>query len=125
MIEKSKIKILVVDDEKGIRELFRYMLDPERFDVTTAANGLEGVLAVRRERYDLVFLDVHMPKMRGPEALVEMKKIKPDIKIIISSSSSDPDFIFERQVKDKGAIECIFKPCEVQGIMEIIERETG
>lgn len=125
MIENSRIKILVVDDEEGIRDLFQYMLDPERFDVTTANNGVEGILAIKREKYDLVFLDVHMPKMRGIEALAEMRKIKPDIKVIIASSCSDPGFMFERHVKEKGAIECIFKPWEVDCIMEIIERETG
>lgn len=65
MDKKSNPKVLVVDDECCLRELLRDILVAEGFKVDLAANGVEASTLVLREKYDLILLDLHMPKMDG------------------------------------------------------------
>ncbi|OGS27494.1 MAG: hypothetical protein A2297_09830 [Elusimicrobia bacterium RIFOXYB2_FULL_48_7] len=117
--------ILVIDDEKGIQELFRFLLETEGYHVTVANDGRDGVEIVKKEDFSLIFLDVHMPRMKGPEALRIIKQMKPDIPIVIFSSSSDANHAFERRAKELGAFECIYKPSTIEEILEVIERVLG
>ncbi|OGS20671.1 MAG: hypothetical protein A3J83_05090 [Elusimicrobia bacterium RIFOXYA2_FULL_40_6] len=118
---EKKARILIVDDEQGIRDLFKFLLEPLGYQVFTAIDGVEGVEMVEKESYDIVFLDVHMPRMRGPEALKVMKQLKPNQPVVIFSSGSDPRRIFEEEAKELGAYTCIYKPVEIDEILKIIE----
>lgn len=115
-------KILVIDDEQGIRDLFGFVLKPKGFEVFTANDGLEGVEMVKKDSFDIIFLDVHMPRMQGPEALKIIKQIRPNQAVIIFSSSSDPEFVFEKEAKKLGAYACLYKPVNVDDILETIEK---
>lgn len=119
-----KKKILIIDDEKGIQEMMQYFLSNEGFEVDTADNGKEGVELVKKNKYDFIFLDVHMPVMRGPEALAEIKKIKPEQIVFICSSSSDPEFSFEMKAKEMGASFCFYKPVDINDILNIISEAS-
>lgn len=120
-----KKKILVADDEKGIRDLFHFLLEPEGYEVFTVEDGLAAVEMIQKDSFDIVFLDVHMPKLRGPEAFKIIKQIKPQQIIIIFSSSSDPDFVFETEASRNGAFECIYKPVNIDEILDLIHRALG
>ncbi|OGS27497.1 MAG: hypothetical protein A2297_09845 [Elusimicrobia bacterium RIFOXYB2_FULL_48_7] len=122
---EKKARILMVDDEQGIRDLFKFLLEPLGYQVFTAIDGLEGVEMVKKESFDIVFLDVHMPRMRGPEALKVIKQLRPNQPVVIFSSSSDPKHIFEEEAKKLGAYTCIYKPVEIDEILKIIEEITG
>lgn len=115
-----KAKILVVDDEQGIRDLFYYMLTPLGYEIDSAVDGVEGIELFEKNKYDIIFLDVHMPRMQGPAVLKMIKQIKPDQTVIIFSSSSDPNFRFESEAKNLGAYTCIYKPFELEEILKII-----
>ncbi|HAF95323.1 MAG: hypothetical protein A2X34_02090 [Elusimicrobia bacterium GWC2_51_8] len=114
--------ILIVDDEPGFHELFRFILEPLGFTVSSAYNGLEGLERLKEHEYDIIFLDVHMPKMTGPELLKLIKGIKPLQLVVIMSSGSDPRQAFETTVKGLGAAACMFKPFELHQIMKNLER---
>ncbi len=101
--------------------MFRFLLEPQGFDVCTASDGLEAVEMVKKEAYDIVLLDVHMPKMKGPEALEAIKELRPEQIVVIFSSSSDPNFVFESQAKKLGAFECLYKPCDIEDILRVID----
>ncbi len=117
-------KILVVDDEKGIRDLFKFLLEPQGFAVFTANDGLEGVEMVKKDAFDIIFLDVHMPRMRGPEALKIIKQLRPTQIVVVFSSSSDPTYTFENKAKELGAYTCLYKPVDINEIFTIIEKAT-
>lgn len=121
---KMKEKILVVDDEKGIQDLFRFVLEAEGYEVFTADNGLEGLEMAKKHDFTVIFLDVHMPVMKGPEALRSIKKIKPKQNVVICSSSSDPTFSFEKEAKNLGAYVCLYKPVEMDEIIHLIKEVT-
>jgi signal transduction histidine kinase/DNA-binding response OmpR family regulator len=78
-------KVLVVDDEEGIRDLLTYELSSQGFLVTTAADGEEAVRKVKNESFNVVISDVKMPKMDGLETLEEIKKIDPDVEVIMAT----------------------------------------
>ncbi len=118
-------KILIADDEEGIRDLFRFILEPRGFEVFTAHDGEEAVEIVKKNNLDIVFLDVHMPVMRGPEALKIIKEIKPELVVVIFSSSSDPNFVFESEAMKLGAFDCMYKPFNIDDLLQIIERILG
>lgn len=121
----NDIRILVVDDEVGIRDLITYLLQPMGYHISTAQDGAEAINIVSQENFDIVFLDVHMPKMRGTEALEAIKKIRPNQIVIIFSSSSDPYYVFESQAKQKGAFDCLYKPFELDDLLNVINRAMG
>ncbi len=105
-----KKNILVVDDEQGFLDLYVYLLEPMGLSVTCARNGREALEKFKEQSFDLVLMDVHMPEMTGPEALKEMKKIRPSQKVIIFSSSSDPTQHMEDETLQNGALSCFYKP---------------
>jgi len=115
--------LLIIDDEQGIRDLFKFMLEPKGFEVTTADNGEKGLDMAKKHDYSLIFLDVHMPKMRGPEVLKEIKKMKPQQKVVMFSSSSDPEFTFEKEAEKSGAIGCIYKPFTIDEVIKILKEQ--
>ncbi|OGS43101.1 MAG: hypothetical protein A2539_09445 [Elusimicrobia bacterium RIFOXYD2_FULL_34_15] len=119
---KTKAKILVIDDEQGIRDLFKFLLEPLGYQVFAACDGLEGIEMVKKSEFDIIFLDVHMPKMQGPEVLKIIKEMKPTHVVIIFSSSSDPNHLFESKAKELGAYTCIYKPMDVNEILDIINK---
>ncbi len=114
--------ILIIDDEKGYRDFYKFVLEPIGYDVSSAADGEEGLRMALDNSYDLILLDVHMPKMRGPEVLTEIKKVKPFQIVIIFSSSSDPTFSFENKAKELGAFECLYKPVDLEDMLKIMDR---
>ena len=119
------LKILVVDDEPEIRNLFKLLLEGEGHFVEVAENGKVGVEFFKKSLFDVVLLDVHMPIMTGPEALKAIKEYKPDQPVVIFSSSSDPDLHFEKQAEKLGAFTCLFKPVSVDEILEIVGKATA
>lgn len=122
MVKKS---VLVVDDEQGYRDMYVYLLTPFGIETTCAVNGEEGVQKVKERLYDLVIMDVHMPHMSGPEALKAIKKIRPEQKVIICSSSSDANYVFEKRAQEEGAIVCLFKPIDLSEIQLMLEKTLG
>ena len=82
MIEKQKY-ILVVDDEINVRTVFSDILKKEGYYVRGAKDGYEAIKAVDEESFDLVLIDLGMPRMNGIETLENIKKRKPQLQVII------------------------------------------
>ena len=82
--------ILLIDDEKFIRDLGKIFLKSKGYKVLEAADGEEGVSVYRnnRDAIDLVLLDMIMPNKSGPDVYYELVKINPDVKVIIVSGFS-------------------------------------
>jgi two-component system alkaline phosphatase synthesis response regulator PhoP len=74
-MDKKDIKILLVDDEPDILEIVGYNLSNEGYKVITAENGLEGVKMAKKEKPQLIILDVMMPEMDGIEACEQIRQI--------------------------------------------------
>ncbi|MEW6235108.1 MAG: response regulator [Candidatus Omnitrophota bacterium] len=79
-------KILIVDDEENLRELYRVELMDEGFEVITAKNGFEGVEKCENENPDLVIVDIRMPGMDGLETISRILNLNRKRPIIIHSA---------------------------------------
>ena len=76
-------KVLVIDDEQGIRTLLDTLLSRKGYDVVLAEGGRKGLDLFRRERPDVVVLDLKMPEMDGITVLQQVRSLKPDQPVII------------------------------------------
>ena len=110
-------KILIVDDEKQICEEFRDLLHEEGHEVEIAFNGFEAIQKVEKDPYDLVFLDVLMPRMEGREAFEKIKKAR-NVPVVIMSGYLPPNK--EKEVLAMGAMACLRKPLDFKRVRSLI-----
>ena len=95
-------KILIVDDQYGIRILLNEVFHKEGYQTFQAANGLQALDIVKNHRPNLVLLDMKIPGMDGIEILKRMKLIDEDIRVIIMTAYGELDMIQES--KELGAL---------------------
>jgi len=108
-------KILIVDDDKSIRKTLRDILEFEKYQIDEAGDGLECIVKIKQNQYDVVILDVKMPKMDGMEAIEKIQGISPDIPVIMISGHGNIDTAVE-SVK-KGAFDFIQKPPDLNRLL--------
>lgn len=114
-------KILVVDDEVNVASELAEILEEESHSVDCAESAKEAIEKVGKNAYDIVFLDVLMPKMEGSEALTELQKIS-SVPVVIMSGYLAPDM--EKQVLSAGAFACLKKPFKIKDVLQLVERAT-
>ncbi len=117
-----KNRILVVDDDESIRELFECIIEDMGYECDTAENGEEGIKAIENETYKLVFLDIKMPKINGIEALKKIKALKPEIPVIMMTGFSVDDLVNE--AKNLKAEDVLYKPFDVETLETLIKEKT-
>ena len=90
------IKILIADDQELIRQSLMIILDNiEDFQVTdSVADGIEVMASVKKEKPDVILMDIRMPKMDGVACTQRIKELYPDIKIIILTTFDDDEYVF-------------------------------
>ncbi len=108
-------RILVVDDEGSIRKTLREILEFEKYDVDEAADGLDCLAKVKKHQYDVIILDIKMPKMDGLEALERIQILSPDTPVLVISGHANIDTAVEA-VK-KGAFDFISKPPDLNRLL--------
>ena len=113
-------KILVIEDEATIRRVLIKILSEENdsYIVEEAENGLQGLEKIKNEDYDLVLCDIKMPKMDGEEVLEAVKKIKPEIPMVMISGHGD----LETAVNTMrlGAFDYISKPPDLNRLLNTV-----
>ncbi|MFQ5797369.1 MAG: response regulator [Bacteroidota bacterium] len=116
----DKKKILVVDDEDALRTVLSSELAGEGYEVETAADGDEAMNVVQMKPFDLVLLDIKMPKVDGFEVLKFLKSKYPDIKVIMLTGFADLKNAIES--KKLGAEDFVSKPYDLVDLLTTIER---
>ena len=91
----SNMTVLFVDDEDGVRESFEILLNMWAKKVYTAPNGKEGLIEYKKYKPDIVVTDIKMPIMSGLEMVGEMKKIDPDLPVIITTAHQEPELLLK------------------------------
>jgi len=79
-------KLLLVDDEAHVRKLYEEILSRDGHKVTAVATALEAMNILRREKYDLIILDIELEESSGLDILKELKRMYPDIPVILNSA---------------------------------------
>ena len=114
-------KILVIDDERSIRNSMKDMLSFEGHEVVLAENGMEGLVSVKTEKPEVVFCDIKMPKMEGIEVLERIKEFTSDVPVIMISGHGTIDTAIEA-IK-KGAYDFIEKPLDLNRPDQMPDRQ--
>lgn len=109
-------RILVVDDELGVRQLLKKFLELKGYMVITATCGLEAIAAVEKHQPDLILLDIMMPGMNGLETLQRIREIDRTVEIIIVTGFSGGEIA--REAMRQVASDCITKPIDL-GYLEL------
>lgn len=113
-------KILIVDDEKGIRDLFAKTLELEGYSVAIAKDGKDALKKTRAQTFHLILIDLRMPKMDGVNAIMEMKRSNPDAIFIIITGFPLGEEV--EKVLRKGGYDCIRKPFNLKEVIRKIKR---
>ena len=116
------MKILIIDDERSIRNSLKEILADEGYDVDVAENGVQGCSMVEKERYDVIFCDIKMPEMDGMEVLDKFNQKGIDAAIVMISGHGDIDTAVE--CIKKGAFDFIQKPLDLNRILITIKNAT-
>ena len=113
-------QILIIEDEAAIRRVLTKILSEERdtYIVDEAEDGLVGIEKIKNEDYDLVLCDIKMPKMDGVEVLEAIKKIKPEIPVVMISGHGDLDTAVNTM--RLGAFDYISKPPDLNRLLNTV-----
>jgi len=115
-------RILVIDDERGIRNTLKDILEYEKHEVEVAATGEEGLEHLRNNGFDLIFLDVKMPGLDGIEVLQDVARAHPEIPVVMISGHGNIDTAVDA-IK-KGAFDFLEKPLDLNRILVTVRNAT-
>ena len=109
------LMVLVVDDEDGFRSLLQWELNNRGMNVTTAANGAEGVRMAGKTKFDVIITDITMPEMDGLKLLEEIKKIDPQTEVIVATGFGAVETAVHAM--KKGAFDFVLKPYDLEHLI--------
>ncbi len=116
---KKSLKILAIDDQEIIRDLLVNMFGSAGHEVTTAERGEEVIAKFKTQRFDLVVTDLSMPDLSGWEVAREVKKLRPDMPVIlITGWGQNQD---EEKLKESGVDRVVTKPFRIEQLMKTVE----
>lgn len=117
------MKMLLVEDDKRFGQVLKRELEDEIHIVELASDGVEAVLDFVDSRYDIVLMDVRMPRLSGIDALRIIRKFNPTVPVIVISADSGPAEIMESGLA--GAAKFMTKPFEIAQLKREITRLTA
>ncbi|MDQ6962254.1 MAG: response regulator [Mariprofundaceae bacterium] len=123
--ESLKKTILIVDDDEALRDILKMMLEYLGYDIVTALDGLDclEMYEKHRAKIELVLLDMTMPSMDGEEAFIELHKINPDIKVIITTGCKEE--VVKEKFKEFPISGFVHKPFKMEFLDEQISALLG
>ena len=119
----KKMKLFLVDDDRDFVESIVEVLEDKGYEVESAFSGAEALQRLSETDFDLTLMDVRMPGMNGVECLYEIRKTKPDIKVILMTAYSIQELL-SRAIEEE-AIGIPNKPFPVEDLLEILRREQA
>ena len=119
MEDKKKLKILIADDEDGLRLSMAGIIEMEGHEVITAVNGYEAIDFAKQNSFDIAFLDIKMPGINGVETFKQIKKISPETVVVMMTAYAVQHLI--KEAISEGAYACINKPFDMDKIMNTIK----
>ena len=119
-MEESRIKVLVVDDEKIIRDFFSRLLSLQGLEVKEAEDGQKAIELSGQEEFDLFFIDVRMPGLNGLETYRRIRQINPKAQVVMMTGYAMEDIL--EQAQKEGVYGSIHKPFAIDEIKAIVDK---
>ena len=120
---KKKRRILIADDSKYHRFHLKKLLLENEFDVFEAEDGVDSIQMFRKVMQDMVITDINMPVMDGIESIEFLKRVDPDVKIIVFSSLDEQSMVMK--AFRAGAKDYIVKPLNAKLLMQTVRKHLG
>jgi len=114
------IRLLIVDDDIDLLDVTARALSRQGFDVTAAEDGAHAIELVRERPFDVVVLDVRMPGMNGEEVFRVIKRIVPNVPVIMLTGHGTVQQAFK--ISREGVFEYLTKPCDVDKLVKVARR---
>jgi len=111
-------RILIVDDEPEIRQLFADILAPRGYEVVVASSGSEAIACAEQQSFGVIFLDIKMPGMNGVETFEALKRITPHAQYVMITGYAGSQLV--DQSLAGGALLCLSKPFGVADILDVL-----
>jgi DNA-binding response OmpR family regulator len=121
--QRRPVKLLLVDDEEGFVDVMSKRMAKRNIQVTKALSGTEGIRALRHQDYDVAVIDLKMEDMDGIEVLTILKKMTPDMPVIMLTGHGSEQAA--REGIRIGASDYLTKPCELETLIRKIREVTG
>lgn len=119
----ARNKVLVVDDEKNQREIYKLILEDAGYEVTTAQSGEQGLRFVRESHFDLVLTDYKMTGMDGLTLLSELLKEDPSILVVMMTAHGTVESV--KEALRGGAFDYLEKPVDREQLLKVVESALG
>ncbi len=113
-------QLLLVEDQKGIRDLLTTYFQLHGLDVTTAGTASQAIDLCNERIFDLIILDIGLPDVDGLELLSNLKKLTTAPVIVLTGMEAEP--ALEKEAKDKGANAFVCKNASLESIYDCIEK---
>lgn len=114
----TPLRIFVVDDDRDFAESIAEALESYGHDVAMAHSGEEAVRRFRAETFDITFMDVQLPGMNGVESFLEIRKMKPEARVVMMTAYSVEQLL--EQAVDRGALGVLHKPFDLSELRRMI-----
>ena len=115
-----KARLLIADDEEQFVEALSERLSMRDYDVTTALTGEDAIVKLTNYNFDVVILDVHLPRIDGTEVLRKIKNLKPLTEVIMLTGHGTVEMAIEGM--KLGAFDFLMKPCEAEDLTLKIDK---
>lgn len=116
--KKGQARILVIDDDEDFRFILTRTLEKEGYWVQAVGSGAEAIEALKSHKFDLTLVDIKMPEMGGRETVKEIRKLDPQLPVLLVTGSPDlPD----RELQDQ-AQGWIYKPFRLAQLRSIVRK---
>lgn len=119
MPEQPQKRVLIVDDDVGVRDVLRSMLEAAGYRVVLAENGKEAMNALKAEEADLILTDLVMPEQEGIETIKALRQEYPGIRVIAMSGAFGGDYL--RIAAYLGAHGTLAKPIQMEALLKLVE----
>lgn len=113
-------RILIVDDQKGVRRLLEELFKNEGWEVGSAGDGLEAIEKVEQTQPHLILMDVKMPNMNGLDATQTILQHHPDVPIIMMTAYGEIEVA--KKALEAGVKRCISKPFDIMVLKDMINQ---
>lgn len=115
----TKKRIIIVDDDIGMSETIKDILDELGYDVNVANDGYKAIEMIKKKFYNVVLMDIKMPGINGVETFKKIKEISSSERVIMMTAYSVEDLI--KEALNEGAYGVIHKPFDINEVIELIE----
>ena len=122
-ISAPEARVLIVDDSIANRKFLKSLLEGTKIQIDSVSSGPEAIDFLRRNTYDIVFLDIMMPRMSGPEILwnIEREELVSEDTAIIALSTNDYEDAGE-QYRARGFTDYLPKPVKVDALVDVLKK---